>query len=201
MDSSSRRGSMDISRPNTSSSRRGSMDSSRPGGISSILLPLTDCVTLFLLSPFPPCCTPIPCIVYICHASHLFGLQEGGRAWEDMAGEQNEIMWENASEKNERNTGSNEGRRKVKMGEEKEVMEVMEEKEVMVIRSNGLTQTDRDYFNIVKTEDGMSNFFRVEPNRANDRSRKQPKSQKFLFHSVRREEGEKVAALYLPDVT
>ena len=118
-----------------------------------------------------------------------------------MAGEQNEIMWENASEKNERNTGSNEGRRKVKMGEEKEVMEVMEEKEVMVIRSNGLTQTDRDYFNIVKTEDGMSNFFRVEPNRANDRSRKQPKSQKFLFHSVRREEGEKVAALYLPDVT
>ena len=79
----------------------------------------------------------------------------------------------------------------------KEEKEVMMEKEVMVIRSNGLTQTDRDYFNIVKTEDGVSNFFR-----ANEQSRKQLKSRNFLFHSVRREEdGEKVAALYLPDVT
>ena len=87
---------------------------------------------------------------------------------------------------------SNEGREKVK---------VKEEKEVVVIRSNGLTQTDRDYFNVLKTEDGVSNFFRVERNQANGLSRKQPKSHNFLYHSVRGEEGEKVAALYLPDVT
>ena len=102
------------------------------------------------------------------------------------------------------------------MGEEKVVVnqsnrltqmkkegEMEEEKEgkVVVIRSNGLTQTDRDYFNIVKTEDGLSNFFRVEPNQANDWSRKQLKSRNFLYHSVRGEEGERMAALYLPDVT
>lgn len=130
--------------------------------------------------------------------NHLFGLQEVAGHWQEMAREENERMQENrkASDKNEENEGSNEGRMKVKMGEQKEEKEVMMEKEVMVIRSNGLTQTDRDYFNIVKTEDGVSNFFR-----ANEQSRKQLKSRNFLFHSVRREEGEKVAALYLPDVT
>ena len=83
-----------------------------------------------------------------------------------------------------------------KANEENEMVLDKNNKKVLTIRSNGLTQTDRDYFNIVKTEDGVSNFFR-----ANEQSRKQLKSRNFLFHSVRREEGEKVAALYLPDVT
>ena len=125
---------------------------------------------------------------------HCFCLQEGGRHWEDKGREQNlriEQNWQ-ASEKNDVTRSSNEGRGKVK---------VVEEKEVVVIRSNGLTQTDRDYFNVLKTEDGVSNFFRVERNQANGLLRKQPKSHNFLYHSVRGEEGEKVAALYLPDVT
>ena len=129
-----------------------------------------------------------------------FVLQEGGRRWEDKAREQNQKIEQRrrqnkkTSEKNDVVTkSSNEGRGKVKVREEKE--------EVVVIRSNGLTQTDRDYFNIVKTEDGVSNFFRVERNQANGRSRKQLKSHNFLYHSVRGEEGEKVAALYLPHVT
>ena len=90
----------------------------------------------------------------------------------------------------------------IQSNEEKEEKEEKKEKEERVmIRSNGLTQTDRDYFNIVKTEDGVSNFFRVERNQVNSRSRKQQKSHNFVYHSVRGEEGERVAALYLPEVT
>ena len=72
-------------------------------------------------------------------------------------------------------------------------------KKVLTIRSNGLTQTDRDYFNIVKTEDGVSDFFRVDRNQEKIRLRKRENN--FLYHSVRGEEGEKVAAIYLPNVT
>ena len=130
-----------------------------------------------------------------------------------MAREENDKkMVENrkASAENEGTESSKDGRRwNVRVGEEKEVVirsnEEKEKKEVKeeraMIRSNGLTQTDRDYFNIVKTEDGVSNFFRVGRNQVNSRSRKQQKSHNFVYHSVRGEEGEKVAALYLPEVT
>ena len=136
-----------------------------------------------------------------------------------MAREENDKnMVENrkASAENEGTESSKYGRRwNVRVGEEKEVVirsneekekkEAKEEKEEkeerVMIRSNGLTQTDRDYFNIVKTEDGVSNFFRVEHNQVNSRLRKQQKRHNFVYHSVRGEEGERVAALYLPEVT
>ena len=70
---------------------------------------------------------------------------------------------------------------------------------IMVVRSNGLTQTDRDYFNIVKTEDGLSDFLRLNPK--NQKRRKSKMQNNFLYHTVRGEEGEKVAALYLASVT
>ena len=69
----------------------------------------------------------------------------------------------------------------------------------MVVRSNGLTQTDRDYFNIVKTEDGLSDFLRLNPKK--QKRRKSKVQNNFLYHTVRGEEGEKVAALYLASVT
>ena len=126
-----------------------------------------------------------------------------------MAREENDKkMVENrkANAENEGTESSKDGRRwNVRVGEEKEVVirsnEEKEKEERVMIRSNGLTQTDRDYFNIVKTEDGVSNFFRVGRNQVNSRSRKQQKSHNFVYHSVRGEEGEKVAALYLPEVT
>ena len=128
-----------------------------------------------------------------------------------MAREENDKkMVENrkASAENEGTESSKYGRRwNVRVGEEKEVVirsneEKEEEKEERVmIRSNGLTQTDRDYFNILKTEDGVSNFFRVGRNQVDSRLRKQQKIHNFVYHSVRGEEGERVAALYLPEVT
>ena len=130
-----------------------------------------------------------------------------------MAREENDKkMVENrkASAENEGTESSKDGRRwNVRVGEKKEVVilsnEEKEKKEVKeeraMIRSNGLTQTDRDYFNIVKTEDGVSNFFRVERNQVDSRLRKQQKIHNFVYHSVRGEEGERVAALYLPEVT
>ena len=130
-----------------------------------------------------------------------------------MAREENDKrMVENrkANAENEGTESSKDGRRwNVRVVEEKEAViwsneekEKKEEKEERVmIRSNGLTQTDRDYFNIVKTEDGVSNFFRVERNQVNGWLRKQQKSHNFVYHSVRGEEGERVAALYLPEVT
>ena len=130
-----------------------------------------------------------------------------------MAREENDKkMVENrkASAENEGTESSKDGRRwNVRVGEEKEVVirsnEEKEKKEAkeerVMIRSNGLTQTDRDYFNIVKTEDGVSNFFRVGRNQVDSRLRKQQKIHNFVYHSVRGEEGERVAALYLPEVT
>ena len=130
-----------------------------------------------------------------------------------MAREENDKkMVENrkASAENEGTESSKYGRRwNVRVGEEKEVVirsnEEKEKKEAkeerVMIRSNGLTQTDRDYFNIVKTEDGVSNFFRVGRNQVDSRLRKQQKIHNFVYHSVRGEEGERVAALYLPEVT
>ena len=130
-----------------------------------------------------------------------------------MAREENDKkMVENrkASAENEGTESSKDGRRwNVRVGEEKEEVirsnEEKEKKEVkeerVMIRSNGLTQTDRDYFNIVKTEDGVSNFFRVGRNQVDSRLRKQQKIHNFVYHSVRGEEGERVAALYLPEVT
>ena len=86
-----------------------------------------------------------------------------------------------------------------KANEENEMVLDKNNKKVLTIRSNGLTQTDRDYFNIVKTEDGVSDFFRVDRNQEKIRLRKRENN--FLYHSVRGEEGEKVAAIYLPNVT
>ena len=55
----------------------------------------------------------------------------------------------------------------------------------MVVRSNGLTQTDRDYFNIVKTEDGLSDFLRLTPK--NQKRRKNLKTMKItLKHLLRK---------------
>ena len=101
---------------------------------------------------------------------------------------------------NKQNERNDQGRwQNRKANEENEMVLDKNNKKVLTIRSNGLTQTDRDYFNIVKTEDGVSDFFRVDRNQEKIRLRKRENN--FLYHSVRGEEGEKVAAIYLPNVT
>jgi len=53
----------------------------------------------------------------------------------------------------------NEGEEKKKEDEKKEEEKEEEEGGLLEPPSNSLTQTDRDYFNMVRTEDGKSGFF------------------------------------------
>uniref|UniRef100_A0A0K2UD79 Uncharacterized protein n=2 Tax=Lepeophtheirus salmonis TaxID=72036 RepID=A0A0K2UD79_LEPSM len=55
--------------------------------------------------------------------------------------------------------------------------------------SHGVTQTDREYFNIVRTENGVSDFFRFLPRKKDEGGMKKKKGQlkhrpKFIYHRV-----------------
>ena len=55
--------------------------------------------------------------------------------------------------------------------------------------SNALTETDREYFNIVKTEDGLSKFFK--------NYLKNSRISQFQFHQVNREAEKPIVGLFL----
>ena len=48
--------------------------------------------------------------------------------------------------------------------------------------SHSLTQTDRDYYNIIKTEDGLSKFFRLKDRQSG--SNLDPLDRRMLNHKV-----------------
>ena len=55
--------------------------------------------------------------------------------------------------------------------------------------SNALTETDREYFNIVKTEDGLSKFFK--------NYFKNSRISQFQFHQVNRQDEKPIVGLFL----
>ena len=59
------------------------------------------------------------------------------------------------------------------------------------VDSNSMTQGDRDYFNVVKTEDGISKFLTNNPN--------QVRIPQFQFHQVQQENKKPIVGLYLQD--
>ena len=55
--------------------------------------------------------------------------------------------------------------------------------------SNALTETDREYFNIVKTEDGLSKFFKNHF--------KNSRISQFQFHPVNRQDEKPIVGLFI----